>query len=110
MLHRDFTLDARLESSPEENLRKKLTGSDKMRIITDASTAWEVLVLTRFISSERIRPIICAAKALLKRNAISPSIRFMFRLVIIDPVTRLYTLGSTMPIKVAASVASAIRM
>ena len=50
---RRLTLCTRLARSPEENFRKKLTGSDRMRIITEAPTAWLVRVLIRPISSVR---------------------------------------------------------
>ena len=55
--HSELTEFARLESSPEENRRKKLTGRESIRIITEASTAWEVLVLMRSIKRLRTRPI-----------------------------------------------------
>ena len=41
---------------------KKLTGRERMRIITEASTAWDVFVLIRLISRVRIISIICTAK------------------------------------------------
>ena len=102
-------LFARLESSPEENFRKKLTGRDRMRIITDASTAWELRVLIRFIRSVRISSIILLAKAEHSRKIATPSIRFIFRLCRIGPVTRAYAFGSIMPTRVTASVTSTIR-
>ena len=59
-----------------------------MRIITDASTAWDVRVLIRFISSVRTSSISLDAKAEQIRNTATPIIRFMFRLFRIVPVTR----------------------
>ena len=107
--HRELMLPARLDSSPEENLRKKLTGRDRMRIITDASTAWEVRVLIRSIRSVRTSPISCVEKAAHSRNTATPISRFMFRLLRTVPVTRPYTRGSIMPTSWTASVASTIR-
>ena len=52
-----FTQDARFARSPEAYPRKKLTGSDSTRIITEACTACDVLVLIRSISSCRTIPI-----------------------------------------------------
>ena len=89
MLHRALTLLALVSSSPEENFRKKLTGRDNIRIMTDASTAWEVLVLIRSIRRERTSSMSWAAKALHKRNVAMPSIRLMLRLLRTVPVTRL---------------------
>ena len=89
MLHRELTLVARLASSPEEYFRKKLTGRDRIRIITDASTAWEVFVLIRSISSVRISSIICPENALDSRNTPMPIIRLMLWFLRMVPVTRL---------------------
>ena len=108
MLHRELTLPARLDSSPEEYLRKKLTGRDRMRIITEACTAWEVLVLIRCIKRLRTRPISWAAKALVRRNTPTPAIRFILWPSRILPVTRLYTRGSIIPTSCTARVASTI--
>ena len=81
-----------------------------MRIITEASTAWEVLVLMRSMSRLLTSPMSCAAKALPSKNTPMPIIRFMLWFFRILPVTRLYTLGSIMPTSVAASVARAINI
>ena len=110
VLHRELTLPARLDSSPEENLRKKLTGRDRIRIITDASTACDVFVLIRSISRFFTRLISWLAKALLSRNTAIPIIRLIFRVFMTFPVTRLYTLGSIMPTSTTARDAIAIRM
>ena len=108
--HRELTLLARLDSSPEEYFLKKLTGSDRIRIMTDAPTAWDVFVLIRSISRDRTISIIWEEKALASRNIARPVITFRFRLLSTVPVIRLYTRGSIMPTSVTASVASAIRI
>ena len=110
MPHRELTLWARLESSPEANFLKKLTGRDKMRIMTDASTAWEVLVLIRLISRERTMLTIWDAKAEHSRKVITPPIRFVRRSCKTGPVKMLYTRGSILPTSVTAKVARTIRI
>ena len=105
-----FTLEARLESSPEEYFLKKLTGSDRIRIITDASTATDVFVLIRSVSRLFTSPIICEANALASRKAPIPSISVMFRLFSTDPVSRSPIRGSMNPTSVIASVAATIRI
>ena len=105
-----LTLEARLESSPEEYFRKKLTGRDRIRIITEASTATEVFVLIRSVSRLFTRSIIWEAKALAMRKAPMPSIRVMFRLFSTEPVSRSPMRGSMKPTSVTASVAATIRI
>ena len=53
MLQRVLTALVRLDSSPEENFLKKLRGRASSRIITEASTAREVLIEIRSIRRER---------------------------------------------------------
>ena len=84
-----FTQDARFARSPEAYPRKKLTGSDSTRIITEACTACDVLVLIRSISSCRTIPISWAAIAAEIRKTPAPTIRLTCRPFRIDPVNRL---------------------
>ena len=81
-----------------------------MRIITDASTAWVVLVLIRLISRERTIPSIWEAKAEHSRKVITPPIRFVRRSCKTGPVRMLYTRGSILPTSVTARVARTIRI
>ena len=60
-LHRELTESMRLESSPEENLRKKFMGMDRSRIITEASTAMDVLV--EILSIKRVRTALISWEA-----------------------------------------------
>ena len=107
-MHREFTDCALLDNSPDENLRKKLTGSDKMRIMTDASTASEVLVSMRSIVRFLTIPSIWDANEADIRNTIIPIRADVCLLIRILPVTREYTFGSIVPTSVTTSVASAI--
>ena len=107
-MHREVTLDALLASSPEENFRKKRTGSDRIRIITEASTPCDVFVLIRFISSDFTSEISWEANALLSRKTARPNMRFRFFPFITVPVTRLRIRGSRNPTSVTASVARTI--
>ena len=102
MSQMERTLVARLDSSPEEYFRKKLTGRERIRMMTEASTAIEVRVLIRFISSVRIRSISLAAKAEDSRNTPMPASRFRFRLCSTVPVTSPMTCGSIMPTSTAS--------
>ena len=69
-----FTQDARFARSPEAYPRKKLTGSDSTRIITDDSTASWVLVEMRSISRLRAAEISSFASAADSRNSCSASL------------------------------------
>ena len=105
-----LTLEARLESSPEEYFLKKLTGSERIRIMTEASTATEVFVLIRSVKRLLTSVISSIESALAMRKTPIPSISVMFRLFSTGPVSRSPILGSMNPTSVTASVAAMINI
>ena len=108
MLHREFTDWALLDSSPDEYFLKKLTGRERIRIMTEASTASDVFVLMR--SMRRLLTILSIwdANAADTKNAIIPISTEACLFIRIFPVTREYTFGSIVPTRVTTNVASAI--
>ena len=87
--HSEFTAPALEARSPEAKRRKKLTGRDSSRIIMEASTAREVFVLIRSISSCCTTLSICPAKAEDTRKTPAPYSTFRFLPCSTLPVTRL---------------------
>ena len=79
-----------------------------MRIITDASTAMEVLVEIRPMMRLFTTPINCEAKAADSKNTAMPISSDTLRLLSTGPVMAVYSRGSMKPTTVTANVASTI--
>ena len=79
----------RLVISPVEYWRKKLTGRDRIRIMTEDSTATEVFVVIRFVRRVFIALTSLFAKAQVRRKTAMPVSMLMFLEERMGPVTRL---------------------
>ena len=108
MPHRLLTLDERLKSSPEEYLRKKLAGKERIRIMTAACTFSDAFMLKRPVTCELSMEIsLEEMPAQIMKKMIAYK-AFILPLLKTGPVRRLVSLGVSMPISVTTSEISPI--
>ena len=99
-----LTAPERLESSPEEYLRKKFAGRFMMRIMIAASTDSEVLISMRFIMSSRTVEMSWPERMAVSRKTAVPARRFILPLSSTKPVSTRLMGVTTMPKTVTSSV------
>ena len=99
-----FTEPERLDSSPEEYLRKKFAGRFKIRIMTAASTDREVLSSMRSIVSSRTLLMSWLAMMEVSRKTAVPTSRDVFPLSSTKPVSTRVMGVAAMPKSVTRSV------
>ena len=103
-VHSWLTAPERLDSSPEEYLRKKFAGRFMMRIMIAASTDREVLISRRLIIRSRTAEMSWLETMVVNRNTAVPARSAMFPLSRTKPVSTRLMGVITMPKSVTISV------